>query len=221
MGNFLYFFAENFQKEILIDAKYHLQVTVKGIRNAVYSAVLTRIPHALLMRQYGFLILDMVDADIHGPLVIAVVIGAIRKDIGSIDNSAIGINAAFMRRVLLAHMQHHDVSNLHVTGRRERLHMPRSFDLVEQVPLAEIDGFNIKCHFGTSDASVVFEYPLHILSGNAQRVVGEFLIENISFREVHEEAIPVFGIIGVFKEHLHDFLCSEMLFGVFLFYCCS
>ena len=64
MGNFLYFFAENFQKEILVDAKYHLQVTVKGIRNAVYGTILTRIPHALLMRQYGFLILDTVDADI-------------------------------------------------------------------------------------------------------------------------------------------------------------
>ena len=59
--------------------------------------------------------------------------------------------------------------------------MSGSFDLFEQVPLAKIDGFNIKCHFGTSDASVVFEYPLHILSGNAQRVVGEFLIENIAF----------------------------------------
>lgn len=181
MGSYLYFFAENFQKEILVNAKYHFQVTVKGIRNAVYGTILTRIPHALLMRQYGFLILDTVDADIHGPLIVAVVVGAICQDIGPVDNSAIGINAALMRRVLLAHVQHHDVSNLHVTGRRELLHMPGSFDLVEQVPLAEIDGFNIKCHCGTSNASVVFEHPLHILSGNAQRVVGEFLIENIAF----------------------------------------
>lgn len=181
MGNFLYFFAENFQKEILVNAKYHFQVTVKGIRNAVYGTILTRIPHALLMRKYGFLILDTVDADIHGQFVVAIVVGAICQDIGPIDDRAIGINAAHMRLVLLAHMQHHDVSNLHVTGRRERLHMPRSFDLVEQVPLAKIYRFNIECHCGTSDASVVFKYPLHILSGNAQRVVGEFLIENIAF----------------------------------------
>lgn len=146
------------------------------------------------------------------------VIGAVCQYIWPVDDSAIGINAALMRRVLLAHMQHHDVTKLHVTGRRELLHMPGSFDLVEQVPLPEIYWFDIKCHRGTSDASVVFKYPLHILSGNTQRVVGEFLIENIAFREVHEEAFPVFGIIGVFKEHLHDFLCGEMLIGVLFLY---
>ena len=60
MGSYLYFFAENFRIEILVAAKYHLQVTVKGIRNTVYGTILTRIPHALLMRQYRFLIVDAV-----------------------------------------------------------------------------------------------------------------------------------------------------------------
>ena len=64
----------------------------------MYGTILTRIPHALLMRQYGFLILDTVDADIHGSLIVAVVVWAICQDIGPVDNSAIGLNDPIRRQ---------------------------------------------------------------------------------------------------------------------------